>query len=161
MLENCLCLPRHSRCPGQLQPGSEDQRIPRLPKKADPMQQIIPPTAQSFTGDTCPGGTPPLSPSLSGWNPVNPPPIHPEKGGFHEQWGAGPHNVEETPSAPSPQPGPGSQCQPSPGSPSPEGSSSSKDTGAGGDYSDTQVLFCHRGPACRLWPPPCQHCLNR
>lgn len=81
MLENCLCLPRHSRCPGQLQPGSEDQRIPRLPKKADPMQQIIPPTAQSFTGDTCPGGTPPLSPSLSGWNPVNPPPVYPEKVG--------------------------------------------------------------------------------
>lgn len=42
------------------------------------------------------------------WKLVNPPPVHSEKEGFHrlpEQWGPGPHTVEETPSAPALSPG--------------------------------------------------------
>lgn len=127
VLENCLCLPtRPSRCPGQLQPDSEDRRIPRLPLSPQEADPTCP--GQSFTSNTCLGGcAPPLNPSLSEWNLVNPPPGHPGKGTVHEPRGPGPHNVEETPSAPALS-RPGSHIHPPRGSPSPEGSSSSKDT---------------------------------
>lgn len=137
-----VSLADHSRCPGQLSQRVRIQRIPRLPQEADPMLQVLPPTAQRFANDKCPVGAPPLGPRLSRWNLVNPPPTHPEKGGFcgvPEQWGPGPHTVEETPSAPALSPDLADDVSPHRGraalspAPPPERSSSSKDTGAGGD----------------------------
>lgn len=165
-----VSLADHSRCPGQLSQRVRIQRIPRLPQEADPMLQVLPPTAQRFANDKCPVGAPPLSPRLSRWNLVNPPPTHPEKGGFcgvPEQWGPGPHTVEETPSAPALSPDLADDVSPHRGraalSPAPPSRKKLLFQGhwGWGRSSDAQVLFCHRGPACRLWPPSCQHCLNR